>query len=1563
MANEDGNFQLPGDFGLPATSQLYVSGMKIEDAISSQKKTSAPKIANDQRFWASPPLPLNHKSLDGIVINLAKPKKINYLSLDLPHFPQHFYFYWWNDKTNDWEEFKGPSTGVVRVYLDGSTPSVIGPAAAYQSKQHPSHYGAGHWLHYDIDVHPVTTRRIRLQGTRNFGSRKGGPKTPTGKPANYSLGVRNLDFGWRVRKKEDVPKTPRDPDILTENSSFTQTLDLLGNPVELKMRENRATDLLRGSPWKSEAMPVPYAVVNFYVDSRDASGDAQVIDRFDITPLQSGATLNLYYADQMPDADFGASDAPIVFPFLRPAGEVEPQVQKTGILFPDEISYIDLVNQGVQWDPAKPFWIALEFQPQWASTDPTAHIVFDTGALQLAWNEGVFRLAYGGGALYQQPVSFDVNSRMRAVVSYDGERLSFYMPETGVVANVSGSLDRMTSAAIRLGAELGDSTAPAIFTGNFRLNAMVVKQEPLTFVAEDEGGLIIPDTLRQFLDDPEVYLDKAEYQVDEDGSTDNALLRYLPKFAIGTRPESANRHGFVGGPGTIFEDIVWTPIMRDYKLRAGMLQFHPVRAKFFKLEFTNLTPEPYQTFTPVTRRVKTFSQNAAKPPVNPQKTTEIVQSATSPGLEANADATMQTVRYADTPAITNPSSADVLPTEALHATDLGVQNQLDQQGGLYRFDSWQAGSAAPRYVETSKHYYEEVEVTHAKRIAYFVGLSGLKMYRVNYSAPDDGEQYIDLFDDTVNIDPEFLDEKIIAGTTNFVTNPSFEDGTTGYSLYTSGTAADAALATVPGGRFGDNALKVSASTLGSLSTDRVGWQSTFADPDFTVQVAYSVHARRVSGNATLRLNVEYYDAGAAFLSSDSRSFTPEPQRSSALNPNSAFEAGPDGWTGIGGTFTVTTSQFHTGTSSGRITPDGETEIVRMDSAFVPVTQGTDYRAQGWVRCATSRSVSMNINWYDAEGNYLDTHWSSQVVTANTWTFLTTDGTPPAGAAQASVIPTLDATPSVSDVLWADEVELRATIDPWDRCSAVLLPPANTASAKVSWWLEAGDGAVEYHFDGYQVEALHLTDYCDGEQEGCSWTGTANASTSVRHDVNILPWFWDGDRLVTSSNVETSVTTMSRRFPSKRRVRGVQFATQQSGSVQLAPDPDFMLPDLAENWLPVGDVISMATSDDFSTTLGTAVKILRSSGLNTWQELSSAYLTWSALESGEVGGEQPTWSVLEGDSSVVGGGGIEQRTAVQVSQSGRVHAAARVYADHSLSGPLTLQILSSTGDVLAEKDQIVTAGKIVEWSVGYTVGETPATRQTWNDIMQIDPSPTLPTYADLETNLWADLTDIEVAESRNLKVRVMQRSAGEDTWYVDNLSLFEEPILWEFSNDDGATWWPALDIRNNPNGVLVFPNSEDPVPGDATGLRWRVTGFRQGLHISALDIRPWYAETVFGIPRREPGVSGGPNIQPTDHYPPIADDPFFKQWSDPIPQDWYYNFRQLLLLDRQQEPVAPVFKPDTFANPYALLVKVERITPPEPFLDLYTETYPAIYGVANDANQGVYADTYDPENDY
>lgn len=1559
-----------GDYGLPSTSTLYVNGMDVNAVGTALAKSVEPsaQVSTSQRFWATPAFPVDDLHIHGLIVTLAKPKKINYLSFDLPSFPQTVYITYWDAKAKAWKDFKGPTTGSIRVYIDGSTPSIIGPASAYQSHQHPSHYGAGHWQHYDEDVLPVTTTKIRFRITRMYGSRKGGPKDVHGRPARYSLGVRGLDFGWRIRTKKDVPITSRDPDILTERESFTQVFDLLGSPVELKVRENRASDMFHGGVWKSEPMPVPYAVVNFYVDARDPQGNAQVIDRFDIMPLTSGPHLNLYYSNQVPDADFEAADSPIVFPSLRPAGELEPIAQPTGILFPDKIGYLDLDNQAIQWQPSEPFWMAIQFQPQFPSTDTGNHVIFDAGDIQLVWSDGVFRLVNQEGLLEQQPFEFGYNAQLRAIIAFDGQRLSFYMPEAVGVMMTEDYDPDLTVSTIRLGAELGPSFAEVIHTGLYRLNAMVIKREPLTFV-NDENGLVVPEGVQQFLDDPMTYLSKPEYQSDEDGSTNNSILRYMPTLSAG----SVNPYGFVGGPGTIFEDVVWTPVTRDYKLRAGLLQFQPVKAKFFKFEFTDLVAEPYETYQPVSRKIKTFSA-AMTQTGGSNKVSEGLASIYSVGLKIAAEVAPLVSRFGDEIAKAVQVARSALPTEAMYAIDAGVQERLNQMGGLYRFDQWQQQMICPQYPTTSRHVYEQVEIGHSKRIAYFVGLSKLEMFRVDYQADDDTDQYLDEFDDTLNIDPDYLAENIVIGTTNFVLNPSFENGTTGSTLYTAGTATGGAITSLTDAaeaKFGTKLLRVHATTLGAASTDRVGFEQTYTTPDLGGSVAYSVYAKRLGGIGSLRLSLEYYDVGAVFLSSDSQSFSPQPEVESTLISNGSFSVDLTDWqASAGATVTRDTGTFRTTPASLKITPDGVTATVSGQTASaskIPVTAGTYYQAIAWLHSPAGWSdSSLAVDWFssDQDVDYLSTSVGvAKQLPAATWMQRNETFRAPTGATHAKLRVRHGTTPAISDVLYADDIEFKAIVgDGWTRCSAVLLPPADAASVKVRWWVESGDGTagVEYRFDGQQIQDLRLTEYVDGTVPGVRWAGTADNSASIRDAINIRPWTWDGDKLLASSGLDDPVTTQSRAFASKRHVRGIQFATSQTGSVRLIEDDDFDDPSMS-SWVADGDITEMVLSEDFSSVIGSAVKITRSSAINTWEELVDRFASYDEIEASNPSEYAPTWNDMAGNSGASGYGGIRSLNPVQISQGGRVYAGARVYTDKALSGPLVLQILSSEGDVLAEKTQDVSAGKIVEWTVGYTIGDTPVTQATWDAIQARDPSPSLPTYADLEAERWNDLTSQEVAQSRQLYVRLVQYGPGEETWHVDSLTLYEDPILWEFSNDDGATWWKALDIRNNPNGVLIFPPSATPLPSTPTKLRWRVTGFRPNLHVSALSIRPWYAETVFGIPHREPGVSGGPNIQPTDHYAPIEQDPLFKQWSLPIPQDWFFLYRQLLLLTSPQVPVEPVTKPDTFTDPYRLLVPVEIIPPEPPFEDIYNETYSGPYGTAT--STGIYGDTYDPSSTF
>ncbi len=180
---------------------------------------------------------------------------------------------------------------------------------------------------------------------------------------------------------------------------------------------------------------------------------------------------------------------------------------------------------------------------------------------------------------------------------------------------------------------------------------------------------------------------------------------------------------------------------------------------------------------------------------------------------------------------------------------------------------------------------------------------------------------------------------------------------------------------------------------------------------------------------------------------------------------------------------------------------------------------------------------------------------------------------------------------------------------------------------------------------------------------------------------------------------------------------------------------------------------------------------------------------------------------------------------------------------------------------------------------------------------------------------------------DLKVRVVQKSPSVDVWNMDTLSMFADPIVWSFSNDGGYTFWDAYDIKNDPTGVLVFPDSET-VPQSVSGstvpispgqaLIWRAISYAPGSKISSVVIRPWYGGILSGITHRVGIVNGGPNVMPYDQYAPIEQDPSFQTWHGPIPQDWFYRYRILA----QTNNVTQVAAVNTISIPEDLMSTYE-----------------------------------------
>jgi hypothetical protein len=147
-------------------------------------------------------------------------------------------------------------------------------------------------------------------------------------------------------------------------------------------------------------------------------------------------------------------------------------------------------------------------------------------------------------------------------------------------------------------------------------------------------------------------------------------------------------------------------------------------------------------------------------------------------------------------------------------------------------------------------------------------------------------------------------------------------------------------------------------------------------------------------------------------------FTP-----TALNANGTFETDLANWSGNTATIARVNTQAHSGSWSMQITPNGTSPSPRSECEQMAVTAGQNYRAQGWLRCVTARTVSLNVNWYNASHVYISTSNNSLAVAANTWTLFNAGFVAPAGAAYGQLAPTVPSTPPATDVLFVDDVYL------------------------------------------------------------------------------------------------------------------------------------------------------------------------------------------------------------------------------------------------------------------------------------------------------------------------------------------------------------------------------------------------------------------------------------------------------------------------------------------------------------------------------------------------------------
>jgi hypothetical protein len=726
------SIQFPGSFPTPAVAPVYIDG--IPAPLASPPVTQQ----SSQDFWSSQPRYSRDQTAEELTISLGQARVVNYVALDLPHFPHTVWFWWWDG--DRWQPLLTPTGAPLTIATAGSVPAVVDNPAALNAGLNPYHYGAGHWVHYDEQVAQVSTDRMLLHAVRTPSPGQQVPVTPTGATSPYPLGVRGLDFGLRVMSAADIPSTQRDPVIVTMRQPFTTGSDVNGSPVLVAVRENRACDLLSGSTWRCAPQPSASSVASLYLDSRDPFGNPQLVSSFGLQPVTSGVRFNLYWSADPPPAGtvFDALDDPLSQGLLSTDGTQPPVVAPQGVVFGQQPGWLDLSNQASGIGFSEPWWAGIEVMPAFADDDPATYVIADAGIFQISCTQGTWTVTLpdpaspspgpSGAVLGEWALTFSPGDRIQFVAGYDGAQMFAWSPAGALFQAPATPLAQ--AEVFRFGAVQNIDPEDEVIAGYFTLTEFILKQEQAQLA---EG---VPPDFELFASDPAAYVAPPPPAAI---TTRNAAARFDPSFALG----SVCPWGFIGGLGSAYESCAWVMIPRSYVLSQGYVEFDPVLASAWKFEFTALQPETYEYLAPPVQTARVFPASAMPAASESDPTSPAVL---DDGL-AVTQAMAPTIVFGDAPPANPapPAGGTVLPTEALYAPDLTAAAQMAAAGGaLYSFQPWQAPHVIPASA-AGPSAYSQVSVTNAQRVGYFVALSGISMYVADYGAADDTAQYTENF--------------------------------------------------------------------------------------------------------------------------------------------------------------------------------------------------------------------------------------------------------------------------------------------------------------------------------------------------------------------------------------------------------------------------------------------------------------------------------------------------------------------------------------------------------------------------------------------------------------------------------------------------------------------------------------------------------------------------------------------------------------------------------------------------------------------------------------------------
>lgn len=607
------SFYYDFNYSLPLVQMIMKLLGKGDDPDQTQMTADA------NREWFSQPRPGESPETECVTVAFRLPLSVSEISTEVLRMPCNAEL-WYQDRSNNWR----PILDMQRIPL----------------KARVSRSDTKGWFKWYNKCYPIVAKKVQVRLTRYY--------DPALEGTDFPVGLRNTLIRRNVYERSQGGFFEDEIDVMGNVvSKYVRDWDA-----------SKATDDNYTTFWKSGPQPDPAAVVSMYLDVRAEDGGPQVIDKLYIDPVYANQHLNLYYSSDaavgtrslspitIPPAAGTDAEPTVLNAEWRYGRGLTDTATGTGHSY-----YTWPLNVGPQSN--KDAWIGVEWRPSFAPMNMNLFTgPYNNGADYnpgeiVSYNGNFYaRLlgpnpGYPPGTVYwgpalnvpaYNPILFaagePTSNTVKPVLSYNPTDRTFALDffgknSQGTVFSVGAS---SVTPAISHAWSAGDSIKVVAgwrkVAGIWNVWIKVVDARGRTIASLDRQKNDLPELIsfdgtakvadfrgslanlvvklephtessESFLANPEIYCEPDPVVANDSGRYPATTL----DNAIYVAPWLGREHGSGGSSPSHFDAKEWTPIWRDYIAVKGMLRLpQPISMHYLKLEFTNLTEQPYPIY-------------------------------------------------------------------------------------------------------------------------------------------------------------------------------------------------------------------------------------------------------------------------------------------------------------------------------------------------------------------------------------------------------------------------------------------------------------------------------------------------------------------------------------------------------------------------------------------------------------------------------------------------------------------------------------------------------------------------------------------------------------------------------------------------------------------------------------------------------------------------------------------------------------------------------------------------------------------------------------------------------